>query len=265
MLMSNSNIKHDTGRVPQAVLALARKECQRFFRIWRQSLLPSVITSVLYFVIFGKVIGQYISGWEGVSYIQFIAPGLIMLAVITNSYTNSVSSFFGMRWSRQIEEILITGMPTWAIILGFVCGSVLRGLIVGILVTIVAAIFTGFHVSHVAMFIFDLLITSFLFAGAGLLNGIFADTMDDVSSFSTFILTPLIYLGGVFYDILQLDSFWRYLSQFNPIYYIVHSFRYSILDIGQNKFSSMFILIFITVIVYIILYVLVSRGYKIKN
>jgi ABC-2 type transport system permease protein len=251
-------------RIFPAIIALSRKECSRFFRIWKQTLLPSVITSILYFLIFGKVIGDYISGWGGVSYIQFIAPGLIMLAVITNSYTNSVSSFFGMRMSKQIEEILVTGLPAWAIILGFISGSALRGIISGILVTIVAFIFAGFQVQHFGLFLIDLVITALLFSLAGLVNGIFANNFDDVGSFSTFILTPLIYLGGVFYNVSQLGSFWRGLSSFNPIYYIIHFFRYSVLGIGSHDLFSFGILLLLIFCVYSYVYFLISRGYKIK-
>lgn len=252
-------------RVFQAIIALSRKECTRFFRIWKQTILPSVITSILYFLIFGKVIGSYVSGWGGVSYIQFIAPGLVMLAVITNSYANSVSSFFGMRMSKQVEEILVTGMPAWAIILGFIIGSILRGLIAGFLVSIVAYIFAGFHIYHFGLFLFDLIITALLFSLAGLINGIYANTFDDVGSFSTFILTPLIYLGGVFYDISQLGPFWRGLSYINPIYYMIHFFRYSSLGIGSHDLLSCIILIAITLFVYLYAYFLISRGYKLKT
>jgi len=252
-------------RIIQSIIALARKECTRFFRIWKQTIFPSVITSILYFLIFGKVIGSYVSGWGGVSYIQFIAPGLVMLAVITNSYSNSVSSFFGMRMSKQIEEILVTGMPTWAIILGFVIGSVLRGLIAGILVSIVAYFFAGFHIYHFGLFFFDLVITAFLFSLAGLINGVFANNFDDVGSFSTYILTPLIYLGGVFYDISQLGPVWRGLSYINPIYYMIHFFRYSSLGIGSHELFSCVILLVITLVVYLYAYFLISRGSKLKS
>lgn len=251
-------------RIFPAIIALSRKECTRFFRIWKQTILPSVITSVLYFVVFGKVIGNYVSGWEGVSYIKYISPGLIMLAVITNSYTNSVSSFFGMRMSKQIEEVLVTGLPSWAIILGFISGSALRGVIAGILVTIVSFIFAGFQVQHFGLFLIDLVITALLFSLAGLVNGIFANNFDDVGSFSTFILTPLIYLGGVFYNISQLGPFWRGLSSFNPIYYIIHFFRYSVLGIGSHKLFSFGILLLLILCVYSYVYFLISRGYKIK-
>ena len=190
-----------------ALLSLIKKELHRFFRIWTQSLIPPVATSVLYFVIFGSLIGKRIGDMGGVDYMQFMAPGLVMLAVITNSYNNVVSSFYGVKFQKSIEELLVSPMPTYLILLGFVAGGVVRGIIVGLLVMLTSLFFTEITIQYYFITILVVILTSILFSLAGLLNAIFADSFYDITIIPTFVLTPLIYLGGVFYSIELLQNF----------------------------------------------------------
>ncbi|MBD2783439.1 ABC transporter permease [Xenorhabdus sp. DI] len=207
------------------------KEVTRFGRIWVQTLLPPVITMSLYFVIFGNLVGSRIGEMGGVGYMQFIVPGLIMMSVITNSYANVSSSFFGAKFQRSIEEVLVAPVPTHIIIAGFVGGGVARGVCVGILVTLVSLLFVPLQIHSWGMVVITLLATSILFSLAGLLNAIFAKTFDDISIIPTFVLTPLTYLGGVFYSLTLLPAFWQIVSKINPIVYMVSGFRYGFLGI----------------------------------
>ncbi|MEQ1976001.1 ABC transporter permease [Xenorhabdus sp. SGI240] len=207
------------------------KEVTRFGRIWVQTLLPPVITMSLYFVIFGNLVGSRIGEMGGVGYMQFIVPGLIMMSVITNSYSNVSSSFFGAKFQRSIEEVLVAPVPTHIIIAGFVGGGVARGVCVGILVTLVSLLFVPLQIHSWGMVVITLLATSILFSLAGLLNAIFAKTFDDISIIPTFVLTPLTYLGGVFYSLTLLPAFWQIVSKLNPIVYMVSGFRYGFLGI----------------------------------
>ncbi|WP_338884611.1 ABC transporter permease [Xenorhabdus sp. TH1] len=207
------------------------KEVTRFGRIWVQTLLPPVITMSLYFVIFGNLVGSRIGEMGGVGYMQFIVPGLIMMSVITNSYANVSSSFFGAKFQHSIEEVLVAPVPTHVIIAGFVGGGVARGVCVGILVTLVSLLFVPLQIHSWGMVVITLLATSILFSLAGLLNAIFAKTFDDISIIPTFVLTPLTYLGGVFYSLTLLPTFWQIVSKLNPIVYMVSGFRYGFLGI----------------------------------
>ncbi|MCC8367910.1 ABC transporter permease [Xenorhabdus sp. PB61.4] len=209
------------------------KEITRFGRIWVQTLLPPVITMSLYFVIFGNLVGSRIGEMGGFTYMQFIVPGLIMMSVITNSYANVSSSFFSGKFQRSIEEILVAPVPTHVIIAGFVGGGVARGVCVGILVTLVSLFFVPLEIHSWGMVVITLLATSILFALAGLLNAIFAKTFDDISIIPTFILTPLTYLGGVFYSLTLLPEFWQMVSKLNPIVYMISGFRYGFLGIAD--------------------------------
>ncbi|REF26338.1 ABC-2 type transport system permease protein [Xenorhabdus cabanillasii] len=209
------------------------KEVTRFGRIWVQTLLPPVITMSLYFVIFGNLVGSRIGEMGGVAYMQFIVPGLIMMSVITNSYSNVSSSFFGAKFQRSIEEVLVAPVPTHVIIAGFVGGGVARGVCVGILVTLVSLLFVPLQLHSWGMVVITLLATSILFSLAGLLNAIFAKTFDDISIIPTFVLTPLTYLGGVFYSLTLLPEFWQMVSKLNPIVYMVSGFRYGFLGIAD--------------------------------
>jgi ABC-2 type transport system permease protein len=219
------------------------KEMLRFLRIWIQTILPAAITMSLYFIIFGKLIGSQIGSIHGVSYMQYIVPGLIMMAVITNSYANVVASFYSSKFQRHIEEMLVSPLPNYLILLGFIAGGVARGLIVGTVVTLVSLFFNHLHIHSLAIMLAVTLLTAILFSLGGFLNGIFANSFDDTAIVPTFVLTPLTYLGGVFYSIEMLPEFWRWLSQFNPILYIVNAFRYGILGIADIDIRLAFAII----------------------
>ncbi|HJO93434.1 MAG TPA: ABC transporter permease [Victivallales bacterium] len=245
---------------------IVKKECERIFSIWPQTILPSAITMTLYFLIFGKIVGSKVGEMSGLSYIEFITPGLIIMAAINNSYTNVVSSFFGERWNRSIEEILVSPVSNHSIILGFISGGIIRGFIVGILVCIVAGFFGAFHIYNIFLAIVGLIFCSGLFALGGLINGIFSQKFDDTMIISTFILTPLTYLGGVFFSLKVLPPFWRNLAMFNPIYYIVDFFRYACL--GQHTVSpydSFTAVIIFSIILYIFTYYCLKKGIRIKE
>ena len=242
----------------RSLKTLTYREIRRFFRIWQQALIPSVITTMLYFVIFGSFIGSRIGSMGGFEYMQFMAPGLIMLAVITNSYSNVVSSFYGNKFSRSLEELLVSPMPTYLILIGFVAGGVASGIIVGILVLITSLFFTEIVVQNISLTLLVIILTAILFSLAGLLNAIFADSFDDINIVPTFILTPLIYLGGVFYSITLLSETWQIISKLNPVLYMVNAFRYGMLGVSDINVNfaigmiSFFIIIFYTASLYIL-------------
>ena len=216
-----------------AFFGLFTKEVLRVVRIWPQTLLPSAITMILYFMIFGNLIGNRIGEMQGFTYVDFIAPGLIMMSIITNSYVNVASTFFSTKFQGNIEEMLVSTMSNNSIILGFVVAGVTRGLVIGMFVTIISLFFTTLHIESYFFVFVVAFLTSVLFALAGLLNGIFAKKFDDVSIIPTFVLTPLTYLGGVFYSIHLLSPFLQKLSFFNPILYMVNGFRYSMLGFSD--------------------------------
>lgn len=223
------------------------KEIRRFMRIWVQTLLPPMITMALYFVIFGKLIGSRIGSMGGFDYIQFVVPGLIMMSVITNSYSNVVSSFFGSKFQHSIEELLVSPVPNWIILTGYITGGVARGLCTGLIVTLLSLFFTHLHLEHIGITLLVVLLTSTLFSLAGFINAVHAKSFDDISIIPTFVLTPLTYLGGVFYSIHLLPPLWQYVSQVNPILYMVNAFRFGILGISDVNigFSLGMILFFI--------------------
>jgi ABC-2 type transport system permease protein len=212
---------------------MIRAELVRIIRIWSQTLLPPVVTTSLYFIVFGKFIGSQLQPIHGVEYIQFIVPGLIMMSVITSSYMNTVSTFYFAKWTRTLDEILVSPMPGWLVITGFVSGGVLRGLLVGALVLVVSLFFTHLAIFNIAVLILALVLTSVLFSLCGLINGIFAKGFDGVSIVPTFVLTPLTYLGGIFYSIQQFPPFWQKVSLFNPILYMINAFRYGFLGVSD--------------------------------
>ncbi len=223
-----------------ATTTILAKEIVRFMRIWIQTLIPPAMTMTLYFIIFGKLIGSQIHMISGFTYMQYIVPGLVMMSIITSSYTNTSSSFFGAKFSKSIEEILVAPVPNYAILLGYVLGGTLRGIIVGLIVTLISLLFTHLHVYSITIVAVMATLSSMLFSLGGLINAIFAKKFDDVSFIPTFVLTPLTYLGGVFYSIKQLPPFWQKLSIFNPIVDIVDTFRYGILGISDiNIFFGM--------------------------
>ncbi|HHJ13875.1 MAG TPA: ABC transporter permease [Gammaproteobacteria bacterium] len=209
------------------------KEVLRFARIWVQTIVPPAITMGLYFVIFGNLIGGHIGDMAGFRYVDYISPGLIMMAVITNSYANVVSSFYGCKFHHHIEEMLVSPLPNYLIVAGFVAGGVARGLAVGLAVTLVAMLFADLKVYDAGVVVTMVILTSVLFSLAGLINGVFARSFDDISIIPTFVLTPLTYLGGVFYTIGMLPEFWQSVSRFNPILYMVNSFRYGFLGVSD--------------------------------
>ena len=208
---------------------ILRRELSRFIRIWSQTLLPSVISMTLYFVIFGNLMGSRIGEIEGISYIEYIVPGLIMMAIITNSYGNVVASFFGSKLQRNIEEMLVSPLPNFIILWGYLLGGLARGIAVGVLVTGLSLFFTALPLTNIWLIIVVAVLTAILFSLAGLINGIFAKKFDDINIVPTFVLTPLTYLGGVFYSIDFLPSFWQWVSYSNPVFYMINAFRYGML------------------------------------
>lgn len=232
-----------------AFATLVVKEYNRIVRIWIQTILPPAITMTLYFIIFGSLIGRRIGQMDGFDYMEFIAPGLIMLAVITNSYGNVVSSFFGAKFGRHIEEMLVSPMPNYLILLGHVAGGVIRGLFVGGVVTIVALFFTRLDVQHPFIVLSTVVLTAIVFSLGGFINAVFARKFDDISIVPTFILTPLTYLGGVFYSISLLPVFWQKVSQANPILYMVNAFRYGVLGSSDIPISTAYALIIVAIVI----------------
>jgi len=216
-----------------AFMTIVRKEIKRYLRIWTQTLLPSAITMSLYFVIFGSLIGSRIGEMGGFSYMQFVVPGLIMMAIVTNSYSNVVSSFFGSKFNNSVEELLVSPTPNYIILLGYVVGGISRGMLVAIVVTIVSLFFTHLQIHSYFVVIVIVLMTSTLFALAGFINAVYANSFDDISIIPTFVLTPLIYLGGVFYSMDLLPEFWANVSKLNPLVYVVNAFRYGVLGVSD--------------------------------
>ncbi|MDG2250850.1 MAG: ABC transporter permease [Gammaproteobacteria bacterium] len=205
------------------------KEIRRFSRIWLQTLVPPAITIALYFVIFGNLVGRRIGEMGGFQYMEFIMPGLIMMSVIQNSYSNVVSSFFSQKFQKTIEEVLVAPVPNYVILSGVIVGGMARGLAVGAIVTMMALFFSDLRIEHPLITITVILLTSAVFSLAGFINAVFANSFDDISIIPTFVLTPLIYLGGVFYSVQLLPTFWQVVSGLNPIFYMVNTFRYGIL------------------------------------
>ena len=231
-----------------AFQTIVTKEVRRFMRIWVQTIVPPAITIMLYFIIFGNLIGSRIGEMGGFSYMEFVVPGLIMMGVITNSYSNVVSSFFNARFQRHVDEMLVSPLPNYIILLGFVCGGVARGLAVGLVVTILATFFADISVHNIWITISIVVLTSILFSLAGFINAVFAESFDDISIIPTFVLTPLIYLGGVFYSIDLLPEFWANLSQLNPILYMVNGFRYGILGVSDINITWAFAMIIVFIV-----------------
>ena len=250
-----------------AFYSILRKEMIRIFRIWSQTLLPSAVTQTLYFLIFGTFIGSQIKDIDGVSYMSFIVPGLVMMAVITNSFTNVVSSFFGAKFQRSIEELLVSPTPNWIILAGFVVGGVVRGLIVGFIVLIVSLFFNPFlQISNIFIVLLFAILTAVVFALAGFTNSLFAKSFDDISIIPTFVLTPLTYLGGVFYSIKNLSPFWQNVSQFNPILYMVDGFRYGFFGRADIDVKISFTIMISSVVILSVLnWSLLNRGAGLRS
>lgn len=226
------------------------KEMRRFLRIWLQTILPPMITTALYFVIFGKMIGSQLAPIEGFSYMDYIVPGLIMMTMITNSYANVVSSFYGSKFQRYVEELLIAPIPHSLILLGFIFGGVARGLIVGLMVTLVATFFVDLQLHNLWVTLSVALLTSTLFALGGFINAVYAKSFDDISIIPTFVLTPLTYLGGIFYSVTMLPGIWQEISLINPILYMVNAFRYGMLGVSDIDLSVAYGVIILFIVVF---------------
>jgi len=248
-----------------AFVTILMKEVRRFTRIWPQTLLPPAITITLYFIIFGTLIGPRIGNMSGLAYIEFVVPGLIMMSVITNSYGNVVSSFFGAKMHRSIEEILVSPVPNYILLLGYVMGGVLRGLSVGSIVTCLSLFFTDLEVHNFTITILIIILASLLFSLTGFINAIFANNFDDISIIPVFVLTPLTYLGGVFYSIKMLTEFWQNISMVNPILYMVNAFRYGLLGVTDIDVSWAFIIV-ISLCIFLFYYslYLLNKGKRLR-
>ena len=249
-----------------AYWTITRREILRFSRIWVQTIVPPVVMVALYFIIFGNLIGQRIGTMDGMNYVDFIMPGLVMMSIITNSYSNVVSSFYGSKYSRHIEEMQIAPIPNVIIVLGYVTGGIGRGLSVGVAVTIVSMIFTEFSIFNPFIILIIAVLTAFLFSLAGLINGIFANSFDHVSIVPTFVLTPLTYLGGIFYSIKMLPEVWQDISLANPILYMVNSFRYGFRGISDIELShAILVILSFIIILFIICMMLLNRGTGVRQ
>ena len=253
----------------QGLKTLAWAQVRRILRIWIQTILPPAITTALYFLIFGQLIGSRIGGmpgYEGLTYIEFMVPGLIMLSVITNSYANVASAFYGTKFQKAMEEIIISPMPNWIILIGFLIGGIARGMLVGLVVVLTSLFFVQVTIDNIFLTVISIVLTSILFSILGLLNGIYAKTFDDVSIIPTFVLTPLIYLGGIFYSIDILSTEWQFISQLNPILYIVNFFRFAMLGVSEiNPITGMVLILVFTFVFFFIAYSLLLRGVGIKE
>lgn len=254
------------GEIWNAFYTIVAKEFVRILRIWIQTLVPPAITMTLYFVIFGRLIGSQVGDVQGFTYMEFIVPGLVMMSVIQNSYSNVVSSFFGAKFQKNIEEMMVAPTPASVIILGFMAGGMLRGLLVGVLVTLISLFFTTLSVHNFAILSGTAVLTSALFALAGLTNAMFAKKFDDISLIPTFVLTPLTYLGGVFYSIQMLPDLWRGVSQANPILYMINAFRYGFLGVSDIPVPAAIAMGFaFTGLLFALNLYLLRRGYGIRS
>jgi ABC-2 type transport system permease protein len=245
---------------------IVRKEYHRIVRIWIQTLVPPAITATLYFIIFGTLIGRRIGAMGGFDYMQFIAPGLVMMTVINNAYGNVVSSFFGAKFGKHIEEMLVSPLPDSLIILGHVIGGIIRGLLVGLIVLVIALFFTDLHVRHVVITVAVVVLTAVVFSLAGFINAIYAKDFEGISIIPTFLLTPLTYLGGVFYSVDLLPEPWRTISHGNPILYMVNAFRYGVLGTSDIAIGTALTLICtLAVALYGLAWYLMHRGIGLRD
>ena len=242
------------------------KEIRRFMRIWVQTIVPPAVSALLYMMIFGTLIGSRVGEMDGHRYIDFIVPGIIMMSVITNSYANSVSSFFGAKFQSHIEEVLVAPVHTVVILAGYIIGGVCRGLMVGALVALVSLFFTRLTIENPFITLLIVVMTSMLFSIGGIINSIFAKGFDDISIIPNFVLTPLTYLGGIFYSIKLLPDFWQNMSMINPVLYMINGFRYGILGTSDFSIVVSFVVIglFILLLGAIALYLL-NKGVGIKR
>ena len=254
------------SRYSVALKSIWIKECIRFLRIWVQTLVPPAITMTLYFVIFGSLIGSRIGEMGGFSYMEFIVPGLIMMSVITNSYSNVASSFYSTKFQKSIEELLVAPVPNYIIVLGYMGGGMARGMLVGLIVTIVSLFFVDIQIHNVFVIIATVVLTSAVFALGGLINAVYANSFDDISIIPTFVLTPLTYLGGVFYSITLLPEFWQGVSHANPIIYMVNAFRFGFLGVSDvSIYTSFAVLLVLITGLFITALTLIRRGIGLRH
>lgn len=245
---------------------IVSKEVWRFLRIWTQTLLPPVISMTLYFIIFGKMIGSQIHNIHGYTYMQYIVPGLVMMSAMSSAYANSSSSFFLAKFTRSIDEMLVSSMPPSTLLFGFLLGGILRGMLIAILVILISVFFTHMHILHLGLAIVIAVLSASVFSLGGMINAIFAKKFDDIAFIPTFVITPLTYLGGVFYSISQLTEFWRSLSLVNPVAWIVDSFRFSMLGVSDlNIYFGLGLVIILFFVLLIWAYVLLKKGVGIKT
>lgn len=249
-----------------ALKTIVMRETKRTFRVWRQSFLPAVVTSALYFVIFGRIIGQRVGMMNGFPYMQYIAPGLIMMQLVTSAYSSGVSAFFIAKFQKQIQELQVSPMPPHIIVFGFTISAIIRGVITGAIVAAIALLFTHLHIHSLVVIISVALCSSCLFALAGLINAVYAKTFDDITIVPTFILAPLTYLGGVFYSIQLLPAFWQKISLLNPISYIINAFRFGILGVADTSMVLAFgVMLGLILILFIFAYFLIKNGRGIRE
>jgi len=249
-----------------ALGTVARREIHRILRIWAQTLVPPAITMTLYFLIFGGLIGSRIGEMDGISYMDFIVPGLVMMSIIQNSYGNISSSFFGAKFGRHVEELLVSPMPNWVILAGYVAGAVARGLAVGVIVLAIASLFTDVRMPHPLVTLSTVFLGAVIFALAGFINAVYAKKFDDVTIVPTFILTPLTYLGGVFYSVKLLPDWAEAMTHANPIFYMVNAFRYGLLGVSDVPVWIAFALMlgFVVVLTAVALWLL-KRGVGLRS
>ena len=249
-----------------AFWTILHKEVTRFLRIWQQALIPPAITTMLYFIIFGNLIGPRIGEMGGYSYMEFIVPGLILMSVITSAYANVSSSFFSAKFQHSVEELLVSPVPNAIILLGYIGGGILRGLLVGLVVTLVSLFFSDVRIHSFWIMLSVSTLTATLFSLGGFLNGMFARKFDDVTIIPNFVLTPLTYLGGVFYSISLLPEFWQWVSHANPILYMINAFRFGFLGISDISLAASFVLIILfCVVLFAYNLYLLNRGFGIRQ
>jgi len=249
-----------------AYRTIVTKEIFRFIRIWPQTLLPPAITTALYFLIFGKLIGDRIGAINGVTYMEYIVPGIILMSVISHSYANVVSSFYSTKFQRNIEELLVAPVPNWVILSGYVSGGIIRGLLVGTVVALISLLFADIEVKNPYITLSVMLLTATLFSLAGFINAVLAESFDDISIIPNFVLTPLSYLGGVFYSVKMLPTIWQSISLGNPILYMINAFRYGLIGVTDVDIQLAFMMTggFILILTLVSLFLL-HKGIGIKN
>jgi len=249
-----------------ALNTIVRKEIIRIFRIWIQTILPPIINQTLYFVIFGGLIGSQIQAIDGVKYMAFIVPGLITMTIINNAFTNSSFSFFIMKFQRNIEEVMVAPVKSWVMIVGYTIGSIVRSLVVSLLIFLVSLIFVSYNIHNALVGILFMILTGTVFSLLGLINAIYANKFDDVNIIPTFVLTPLTYLGGVFYAVNKLPPLFQTLSQFNPIVYMVEGVRYGFFGISNvNVWLSLAVLTGFALALFLFCKYLLDKGIRLKS